>query len=471
MAKLLVTDLVSRLLDDELSAENQEITYYAVTDPNLFLAGLDKLCELKGDPQLTQPLKGRFESLKKVFDSTRAPSTFYIGNNYQNGRVEVISFPVIEARYLGGTVFAGSKRLVILRSDRRIFPGSHEEAKKTVTGADLETLTINGSGLYKIKDLLVESYGGTDLLAVENLILKNEVDLPLQRLRNCYEYAMGAWIKLSFKLNGMRLKDTKRPYKDVARAFGILSESDFRQAEALVFAGNAAVHHDFTIYSGLHAALFLHWLSDFVDRTIGFHRLPKSRVNEDLRGDIYRFITDDTDFKIRRALLDSLQAHKNLEQNDPAIFDNLPSKETTIRKEYIMEAAAYVMEVLGTKTQLEKGEQRYAEALNYWFKELRNGGTNSFTARDAVRAAVFAYNLFRFSKPTDVSRLSGTEIWEELDPNYLKAVKKKGRAIRRYDMLHFDELVRDNETLAAHLELLNDVIEAQPEYLRYKAKS
>lgn len=476
MGRLLARDLEESLYEDEIAARNvgKTVSYYAVTDPDAFLRGINTLFEFKGHSlhSLPGPLKGRRADLEIAFtggSKKRGRLTYYaIGKNHIEGSVDVVSIPVFNPEFLKATPFENQDRLVFLRSYSHILSRSFEETRSTITGTDLNSLLSNGFGLYRVEDLFTDARGGTDFHPVEELILLRENDLALQRLRCCYEYAMLKWIEVNLALRGSEEKITK-PYKDHARSLGIISESDFRQAEALGFAGNAATHHSFMTYSGLQAALFLHWLRDFTGRTIGHHRLAKSKANGDALGNPYQFVRDDFEFGVRGAILDTINTLKIVEEKFPGSFDYISVEGRKVGKESILASAVYVLDqIRSRRVCFEEGEQMCLNFVNYCAKELRGKRSENFSVQDAMRAGVFVHNLFYRSKESNKSRLKGRGIWNGLDVNWSKGVRRKGRGITRFDAYGFQELIDTDETLATNLEFLGKVMASQPEYIQYK---
>jgi hypothetical protein len=483
-----------------------KITYYVVTNPRAFEDHFLELIMQKQasieetenpgrkaaeTPKLQRRLKDVSEALKRSGSyQTRIEN---IGACWDSRLVDLIEIPVIDSMMTDGTHFAGQTApiLVFRVYDKEVM--SHEEGggvpaiknqgwAEAVTGADLEYLTRRGAyvkegppALMRLDNLLIEALEGTDMTAAEKSLRNREVNKCLKSVRNVAENVILTWCEMQARIKGGEFKVPKGVwYLDYAKEHGLLSESDFSQAHSYIFSGNAAIHYNFMAYTTLNAILALDWLKDFVDRTLGWHRMPKSRENGTCFSDAYEHTTGEVEYATRRAILDQHQAQKrkeaenkwykkkielkrgvpkveNIEINAELGAIIREQKKDFLLKDDVMEAAITVVQKVedevvhksgakGREEVFNKSDVLFIDAVRFWRNERQAGRPDSYTSRDAIRAAMFAYSLFYLSKESEADKLGERTPFDDLDTNWLIAVKKKGMTHTRLRKYQFKEL-------------------------------
>ena len=433
MEKVLALRLEERLYEAECEANSKgrDMVYYIVTNPKRFLQDFLEIIGRKY--LLTEERKSLDQTTKMVIDALTREEANKITRTEKlakGGLVELIEIPIVDYRFTIKTPFESQETpIVIFRVSKE---GEEQRPEETVTTADLEYICQNSKAarppaLKKVKNLFIDAINGTDLTAVRKLIDRKEVNLSLKRLREASEYTISTWIKTQLLMQGREFKEPEgRTYISYAKDEGIISRSDFAQAQACMYVGNAAIHHDFLAYTKLNAVLFLHWLADFTSRTIGFHRLPKSRVNGTSFSDTYIPILDEDEYRLRRAIFDQLQFLRAGEQSSQIIF----TEKGQIYKEEVMGSAIRILKNLEQVIKFEKGEAAFMQVINFWNNEIKN--KNEFTPQDAIRAAMFAHSIFYHSKNID-QHLDPFLGLDDFDPNLILAIRKKGMHTKRFD--------------------------------------
>lgn len=482
MGRISVYNLEKQLYEAEVKAaigqgEEREILYYVVTNCQRFEEGLARILEDKkqtaGAKRILEKREKKVkEALNRKEDNKKARIE-QIGFDNRGGLIDIIEVPIIVPRFNEKTPFQEQQTPIILfRAYHK--KGKPQEWEKTITGTDIEYIyqsrcsSPDGSpALTKLKDHFIEAREGSDLTTVKKLLDRKEVNLSLRRLREAAEYAIVTWIKTQLASQGKNFEEPEgRNYVDYAKEEGLMSRSDISQAKAFMYAGNAAVHHDVLAYHKLDAILFLHWLTDFIGRTLGFHRMPKSRENGTSFSDAYEYTTNKPIYRIMRAINDQLQFLKRGEIELPYERDVVYMENgERLKKEDVMMSSIKIVAKLGeTSVRFHKGDIEFSKFINFCRNELRGGRPESLTPKDAIRAAMFAYSAFYKSKEIDTSHLGSGLLADELDVNFLLAVKRKGMTQLRYDLYKFRE--RLEPELQPQLELVSRVAhEYFPEYL------
>lgn len=459
------------------------VRYYLVTNTDRFKTRLEE--HLNSRKMIltdsTDPLKGellrkltiRKSEIAKAFERTEEKPYVRIervGLNPKRGLVDLIEIPVIDRDYNIRTAFEGQKTPMILF--RVSYPKKDEQIDKPtwigeLTAVDLEYLTMLGQAtkpteLTPMQNVFSEALDGSDLTMIKKLLIKRETNLSLRRLREAAEYTLSTLIKEHCLKTGGKVEDSlgRRSYAIQANELKLLSSSDFAQACAFMYAGNAAVHHDFLKYSRKNAILFFDWLRDFTQRTIGLHMIPKSRENGTTFSDSYELTTDSEKYRLRRALFDQLHALSLIEKEKPSYRDFLHLKDEAERlpKEIVMASAIKILRTIQTikEIRFNEADLPVLEVFNFWERSVRNQ-TYDFTARDAARAAFFSGETFLVSKEIDMERLVSQTTRDTNDINQQQWVRKKGMTISRYKKYGFDKF---KQQLDSDLVLVTKVIDS-----------
>jgi len=393
-------------------------------------------------------------------------STERIGLNRSNGFVDLIEIPLVSKALRYKTPFLekdedseGYEGDSILLFRGHNMGRTNRPWEDTITTKDLEyisQLAPSPGGrfraLTKLEDLFIQGIEGTDLTAAKNYITRdNEINLALQKLRAAIEYSV-------LTLTKMEVDDFKKPepgkYLAYAKEKKVISRSDYAQGLAFTFAGSSAIHHDYFAYSPLMAVLGLDWIDDFVDRTIGHHRMPKSRVNTPHYLDEYMMATELGEFRLRRGILDQFQALRRSESESPSHRNFIGVGKKKPRKETIMGSAISVLSSIEKDSNFDKGEKTLMDTVNFWRKRFNRRDYDEFTANDAKRAAMIAYDLFYFSREIVSDTSVQEEFEEENDANIHLALGSRLETKQRYDLYRFN---RFEQELSKDLYLLRRV--------------
>jgi hypothetical protein len=453
-------------------------TYYVITNAPKFRADLHWLVGKKQDTikqqessntiasRLTRILRQRMQFISTALErkpgKRRRVRVERVGTSNLDGIVDLIEIPIDDTQFNKGSALEDQKGQIIL------FRCSDQQAirdqpwPENITQTDLALIHKMGysshfkeSSLTALRDLFIDAREGTDLTAASKLLQRRETNLGLRLLRDASDYTLDSWVNMKLALQGedprkSSDKEGKQSYLDFAKDNELISKSDYAQAKAYMFCGNAAVHHNFLAYHRLSAVLFLHWMTDFVDRTIGFHRMPKSRENGTSFSERYEFSTKPQEYELRRAVFDQLRCMTWHERGLDSQTNRVYVGQDRFPKADIMKRAIKIVDKIKGRTarvggkersvRFNRGEEQFLSVMNFWAKEIRRD-TYGFSALDAVRAAMFAHSEFYDSKDMDPPGSLPTT-FHETDPNWRVAVHKKGMgpSAGRYNRYKFGEL-------------------------------
>ncbi len=454
-------------LEGECYSRGDFVRYYLVTNVDSFKTRLrswfeerKRILEWAKEIESLRRIKFRECEILKAFE--RLGEEKYvrvegIGFNPKRGLVDLIEIPVVEGSHNIETVF--ERKVTPLVLFRIFYPPKDEQIDRprwtgNLTDVDLEYMAMLGEitqppELTLMQNIFSEAMGGSDLTMIKKLLIRKESNLGLRRLREAAEYTLLTLIKNHYLEIGDNFEEPlqKRAYAFQAKELGLLSSSDFAQTGAFMYAGNAAVHHDFLRYSQKNAILFLDWLTDFVQRTIGIHMMPKSRDNGTSFSDGYELTTDGEGYRLRRALFDQLHTINLIEREKSPYRDFLHLENGTESKETVMASAIKILRKIQTIKELRfsNADLYILEAINFWERSI-NSKSYDFTARDAARAAFFSGETFFVSKEIDEERLMPRSKRDTYDVNQLQWVRKKGMTISRYRKYGFDGFRKELDT-------------------------
>ena len=383
---------------------------------------------------------------------------------FKRGLVSLIEIPIFDQRLTQATPLDGQSTPIVVFSveDREKMKGVMSwEWQSSLTKQDLEYLCQTGKvspnlgkpSLVRLDNLFVEAIDGTGISAAKRYLGNRETSLALIRLRDVAEHTIKTWVDMNAVLQGQHHQDDKdkkgsQSYLDRAKKAGLISRSDYAQSKAFMFVGNAAVHQSDLAYHRLSAILFTHWLDDLVGRTIGHHRMRKSRENGTSFSDNYEYTTEAEEYDARMAIFDSFQHLKRESAKIPAQKDIAHLEDGDVYKENLMGSAIRVLDRFGEIcTNLNAGERALLNVVNFWKKELKKPRREmDFTAQDAIRAAMLAYSQWFESKDIDTERLEDSRtVFGTIDSNRTVAVKKKAMTTRRYERYNLENTQSPNQ--------------------------
>jgi len=426
-------------------ANNKPSTYFVVTNPEKFQALLDHVLvvkkatfpadsieEKRRRKQLERKREQILQALQKTDNKPRI-NLVSIGAKKTDGLVDLVRIPVTDLQCAEGTIYEGHDNIIFIGGD------STRKSDTIFNMDDFSFIHTNGRGgdtpaLTKLEDLFIEAREGSDLTSAERLFSNHETDRSLRILREAAEYTIWTWIRLQLsRENRGFVTPENRTYFEYAKKEGFITGSDSAQARAFMYVGNAAVHSDFLKYHRHNAILFHHWLTDFIDKTIGFHRMSKSRINGTSFSDTYAYTQDGAEYELRRAIFDQIQAIKRAEaERSPGQMVHL-SRDVSFYKEVVMGHAINVIQTLKDnvpKLEFCDGDSHFLNLLYFWRRRVDQ--RDQYTPADAVRAAFFAYFTFFHSKQIDSERIKPKKFADLFDPNQLQAIRRKGMHKTRF---------------------------------------
>jgi hypothetical protein len=471
--KTSVRDLRDAMYHAEVQgiSDGDKPLYHIVLDNDRFLQGLGEVIAPKkkhapragkldrARDKIVEAIARREKPGKKRVRLSRIRKAAYI---------DMTEVPVVDPTMAQGTVFQGQETPIIVF---RSFPGKDMNWQESITRLDLEFITQTHPrtqdspypALMPLENMFIEAMDCSPLNRVARALDEKETGQALKEFRSTTEFVLDYLIQYH-TTQGNPMRHRAGPLVERARKEGLLSESDYRQAKAFLFMGNSAVHHEFLSYNRAGAVIAYHWLKDLVDRTMGLHRLPKTRANGTSFATRFEISTEGFEYKVRRAVFDQLQALRGeeLASGFGATRIYLPDNNNP-SKEEIMEAATKITIAIAPKITPNRGEQVLLKVMDYWYDRLNQRKTNDFTPQDSMRAALFAYNLFYISKDIDPGRLEEKTPGDRLDQTLNMVTRRKGMTQRRYDQhkLHVTE-----KRLLPQLALVEEVaLRYFPEYI------
>jgi len=445
MVKVHVNRLWPKLYDSEreanLAGNPKDIRYFAVTNAERFLEALDETVEIKRrrlnreSSYLETCIRGIRDVCLNECDYSD-PHLEIEGVGYCNdaGYVDMLQVPIIEPRLLNDTAFKRSGRQPIvvfrccepwIRANELKKYGNEAWAssdklqwKHTISAIDLDTIyhaersrDKGDPALIELPDLLVEAMDGSDLVLARKFLEKNELRKSLKTARDAVADACLTWgeIYAELKSPGEKFEVPKKDfYLDVLKESGIITRTDYAQADAYVCAGDCAIHGGPLDYSDINAVLLLHWLEEFLGRTIGHHQTLKEVVNGTSFSDEYKMTLDERSFIARLAIFDQAQF---LARKQASHFAHLNwvymSESDDLNKDDVMQAAVRIIKAAEERgVRFNKSDKEFVTVVNFWNNILQGKRReDEFTAQDSIRAAKFASHLLDESREIDYSHL------------------------------------------------------------------
>lgn len=463
MVKVAPDTLERELYQDECMAwqgKSSAIKYYVVTDSKRFA---QQLCELMDNKK-----RNREDKLKAVVEKTRKTVLQTMEDEEPvitretittdvDQRIDVIRYPIIEGAFNSYTPFEGQKSPIAMF---RVSPGDIKSAPRSwlrLTKADLDQLYEQGgfgqgknNSLVRLENLLVEGIDGNELTRARKMLLPgtNDSILALRAMRSALEYSLRRYSRLHFiRRNEKVVEAQDRNYLGFAYQLGIISASDFNQGSNVIGMANRAVHHEYMDIQGATAKIALHWCIEFIGKTLGYHRLDKSRAQGTIFAPEFTFTLDQPEYRLRRAILDQGQVLKgpNMTSAGKLEFITL-GKESFPREQVIASCQTLFRE---TKKRIPESalgatEKRFGQILmGYNPLEGRPGhrDKHTYTGQDAIRAAMFVYSLIHHSKETDVHQLlHNTTPLDTEDHHMQLAIRRGGKTQTRFEKYKLGEL-------------------------------
>jgi hypothetical protein len=445
MVKLHVSRLWPKLYDSEAEAHKSgrpgAIRYFAVTNHDRFLGALGEIADQKRkrlsreSPRL-EACVGRINEVCSNNGDYPDPRLEIegVGHCKDAGYVDILQVPILEPRLLKDTAFERESRqpIVIFRCYEPWVRGN--ELKKyrneawtssdnlqwvhTLSTESLETIyhaecskDRGAPALIELPDLMVEAMDGSDLVLARKFLEKKELRKSLKTARDAVQDACLTWGEIYTELSspGEKFEVPRKVfYLDRLKEKGIITVTDYAQADAYVCAGDAAIHGNPLDYSEINAILLLHWLGEFLGRTIGHHQTIKEVVNGTLFSDEYKMTLDERSFIARLAIFDQAQF---LAREEAKHFSHQNWVYMSGRDDYnrddVMQAAVKIVKTAEERgVRFNKSDEMFVTVVNFWNKVLegRRPG-DEFTAQDSIRAAKFASFLLDESREIDYSHL------------------------------------------------------------------
>ncbi len=396
-----------------------------------------------------------------------------IGQNHRYGLVDLLSIPVLDEAAVSGTLLEGQTCLKILRI---VKPGKLKDYKKrfsrfdfkpylhqteTLTGLDLENICahteerrIENPALVGLKDIFIESYEGSNIAGALNFLRERATAQSLSILRQSAEEV--------FRTNSQMIQGDKfeevegRNYVELLRELGHISSSDYPQAKAMMFAGHKAVHGEHTAFHSLNALLFYSWITDYVDRTVGMHRLTKSKVNGTSLNMPYNQELDEERHGFTRAIFDQFQA---MRATEPAgkYEGGLLAGDRTVSKVDAMTNAMQLLEyVKPLIDDLCMSDQKFCEVMSFWRGRHEKKKYAEYSSEDALRANLFVFGICYKAHRQEPSRLELKVPGDRGDNNLFVAIRRKAAGPTFYS-----EVFRDLEpALNSQLTMAKEIAEA-----------
>ncbi len=472
--KVLPSRLERDLYQDECrkgQGENPHaVTYYVVTNPLLFREDFEALMNEKERVEIratNRPPSDRKEREKTkaqvlaALDSQDDIIATELINKEKPDQVELIKIPIRNKEFTVYTPFQDMSSPMLLFKTST--DGSGKQSWHRLTKTDLMHLHERGrmsSGtpsLERIANLFTEGIDGNELTRARKMLLpgRNESILALKSLRSALEYALRRQIRHYFIREGQEIREPqKRGYLGFARELNLLSETDFEQARIVMAMANSATHHEYTDIHGLTARIALNWCIEFIGKTIGFHRLDKSKVHGTITSPEYAFEMEHARYRIIRAVLDQVQAHKEYRVQGSAAWHyiQLPEipapvgddtrSEVERQKEFTKfdatEACIAVGDALRKRiASFSPIEKRFFDLLDRYkeFNAAKAAGETilPYTHFDAARMCMFVNGILYESKESDTAQLmQKTTPYDTEDSHLMLAIRRLGRTESRY---------------------------------------
>lgn len=445
-----------------LDGEPDKIRYHVVTNSSLFkedfLALIEEKKKIEGEKQKANTEQCK-EAVLRALESTNDIVTRDSLTTRTDEEVELFKIPIADNRLVQYTPFEVRPSPILIF---RTSPGETRERGdwSKLSASDLEHLTDKGrrvqqetNSITPLTNLYVEAIDGNELTNAREMLLpnRNESILALQSLRITLEQALRRHAEFYFLKQGRQPEhpEKRRGYLGFAKSLGIISRADALQAEFVMDLANSAIHGEYLDIQGLTAKIALHWVSEFVGKTIGYHWLSKFRAHGTIFSPEFFFTIDQDEHRLRRAIHDQLQAAteyrlKGLRAKDFVYVEKLAGKIDRYTKEEVMGCCKAVSEKLEQLvTTFTRPERKFLDLIRIFTHATEEDPVSKeqvpiYTAQDAIRTCMFLYGIVRNSREIEVANLeNNTTEYDRLDNQMTLAIRRRGTGNRRADKYDF----------------------------------
>ncbi len=433
----------------------EKVKYFIPTNTNLFLKYFDLAVGWKAEgpnPKFNRRFERQYNLMRKVLEGKGPRKSVFveqIGFNHKTGLVDLISIPITNRRLSAGTPFTDNQsHIVMFRTYPERENNSFKHSCGSITAADLENVLqcndYEGKMLIPMENLFVSALDGTDLTVANQKMNIREVRDSLDKLRVASESILQKYLKIALGDDYEAPKVGPKFYFKSAFDSGLISQSQYVQGSSLLYFGNSSIHQSHLNVSGIHARLLHHFLNEIVEIGIGHHRLFKTRDHKTSWGDEFQLYTDAFEYKLWRGIFDQIQSLKSVEMDRDLHSSKIQvgNKQEYTRKHVMASALKIIKRGLidVPSAKLNKGDEEFLKVINFWAKRIKD--ESQYSTNDAIRASLFAYNFFYFSKNQNTDRLRARLPADAHDDNLDLAIKKKGRSTQRYGKYGWQKLAR-----------------------------
>ena len=442
------------------------IKYFVVTTPDRFRADIVNILQRKKSlfevPGVKDSEKSRLEKKAKdlarqqniilrAFESAEDSVTVETITSGQNYGIDLIKIPIKKRDIAQNTPFAKQvEPILIFRASSK---NGARDAWEDLTRTDLDHLYEIGRNntadekspsLTALENLFIESIDANELTRARKMLLPgvNESILALKAMRSALVYTFRKCGRFDAITKGELIKEPEegRRYLDFINNLGIISASDFQQAVAVMAMANSATHHQVMDIHGMTTNVALHWSSEFIGKTIGYHRLDKSKAHGSIFADKFEVTLNEDEYLLRTSIHDQLQAHKSSRLNaahSTDIYFSVDGKTEKMDSQSVMRNCVEIADALKKAIpNLTQNERRFLRIIDSY----RNDCGTDYTPQDAIRACMFINGLMYVSKETASNLHTNLTPYQSEDPTLLLAVRRRGAAVTRFQKYNLNSI-------------------------------